>query len=295
MPVEDGLEYLQTDAVSGAGTTFNQLLPDMLCRFCAQHLSGDLIDLGDAQLLKQVADLLRLVDQARFQVFAVVDLQVPEGRRQPGEVHYAQRDTSAFEDVFVAATALMQLQLTAAQAAQRKQRNDGTEQGQQAFTDEREEQCLAGFLQVEQAAQLPVAVGQRLHKDRLHLAVSGLIGVWQVFVKRAATADIFQQPGGLVIQIALACQRFEHVGPESQRPVALIAGAGLADEQVERRGARVVGIEVWVTLDDRMHLGQQADVTGLAVAVGADIPVAVEPDQAFHSWHGMTQAGQHCR
>ena len=137
LSVEHGTDDLFTDALTRARAAFDQLLPDALCRIGTKQAGCDLIDFGNAQLMQQIRKLLRMAVQARAQFFCTVQLQQSQLLGQVGQIQDAQRDAGAFENILVAAAALMQLQLSASQAAKGQQRHDGEHGPQPRYASDR--------------------------------------------------------------------------------------------------------------------------------------------------------------
>ncbi|MNP02004.1 hypothetical protein D3C76_938380 [compost metagenome] len=123
---------------------------------------------------------------------AVAQVVAVELAGQAGQVEHTQGHAGAFEDFLIAPAVFLQRPLAAAHVDQGQHRQQGAEQHQQAFAEQRRQQLLLGQLGVEQAAQLPGTVVDEGQHHALQRLVAG-IG-WGMALQYLAVAAVFQQP-----------------------------------------------------------------------------------------------------
>ncbi len=217
-----------------------------------------------------------------------------EPHRQAGEVENAQRHAGAFEDLLIAAAAFMHLVLAATHVDQRQYRQHRQAQAQQAFADQRRQQFLEHLALVEQAAQLPVAVGQR--RDQYAVGFIIRLQYRRTRTDVVVAADdtvvlaVLDDPGWAEFLPGLARQTLEQTRVQAQRPVAVGLAAGLTQQQVHHRTVIVVG-EV-IGLGPVAAPDQLAEVLGVVAvggAVGDEIALGVEQGKALDGRQGQTQ------
>ncbi|MNP44853.1 hypothetical protein D3C76_1387310 [compost metagenome] len=96
----------------------------MITGIDVEQLQGDLVDLGDAQLLQQLPALFRGC-QPCLQLLVAQQLGLVEYASQAGHVEYAQGHARAFENLLVASATFVQLSLATAHVQQDNERQHG--------------------------------------------------------------------------------------------------------------------------------------------------------------------------
>ncbi|MNS55619.1 hypothetical protein D3C72_884560 [compost metagenome] len=224
--LDQRVDQLHADAVAAIASAVDQALPGTFVAVDIQQLAGHLVDLGDLQLQQQRAAQVGVQGQAVLERGAVAQVVAVELAGQAGQVEHTQGHAGAFEDFLIAPAVFLQRPLAAAHVDQGQHWQQGAEQHQQAFAEQRRQQLLLGQLGVEQAAQLPGTVVDEGQHHALQRLVAG-IG-WGMALQYLAVAAVFQQPQRVAGTIQMEGEGAVIVRRQAQQPVAAALFGGLA-------------------------------------------------------------------